>query len=385
MLLLAALAAGCGSKQPSAVVNWQLTDPTDEYPAQPEQTTDPWDIFTVEQESSDAPDAPTTEPGVITSIVYIYPTQAGATTTKAPAPGTNPPATAARTTTTAARTASTARTNPTTRTTATTRSTTNTTRTTTTVSTSSKHFSSPISIGSKEAALSAFNSAVKKVIDSRAGFNKSHMITYKDWVYDPALLEGLGIPGLGAWGDPSTYLTGALNTALNRGVHSATAHKGDANQLIKNPTWTMADLKDVTYSGKQGGDWTITVTVKDGFTRQEKRLFGNGTSGDSPIDRGPLYMATGDANLYDHMRADQVFTLLKNITALNVDPIDISETTSQVKFVAVLDGGGSFVSLSASYNQQLNLAEIKMLNGMQSYKNNVGSSSVTVTYDVFDY
>ena len=376
MLLLAALAAACGSK-PTSVDGYQ-TDPP-ETGTSAYSTTDPWDSFT-EDETGE-----TTEPGVLTSIVYIYPTDPTAATTKSNGnqnQTTKPPATNQGTTT---------RTNTTTSTTrpptATTRPTviTTTRPPTTTARPTTGNYANPITITSKDGALAAVNSAVQKVISNKVGFGKSHMITYKDWSYDPALLEGIPTVGLGNIFDPETWMNTALNGALSKGVRSATQHKGESTVLIKNPTWTMADLKDVTYSGMTNGNWTITITVKDGSTRQEKRLFGSGTSGDSPIDRGPLHMATGDGGIYDHMRADYIFSMVKKITVINADPIDISETTTQVKFVAVLDGGGNFVSLTATYNQQINLAEIKILNGVQSYKDNVGSGSVTVTYDEFDY
>jgi hypothetical protein len=373
MLLLAALAAGCGSK-PTSVDGYQ-TDPT-ETDTSAYSTTDPWASYT-EDETGE-----TTEPGVLTSIVYIYPTDPTAATTKSTAAQTQttkPPSTnlahptSTNTTTTKPTTAST---KP---------PTTTTKPPTTTAKPTTGNYPNPITITSKDGALAAVNSAVQKVISSKVGFGKSHMITYKDWSYDPALLEGIPTVGMGNLFDPETWMNTALNGALSKGVRSATQHKGESTVLLKNPTWTMADLKDVTYSGTTNGNWTITITVKDGATRQEKRLFGSGTSGDSPIDRGPLHMATGDGGIYDHMRADYIFNMVKKLTIVNADPIDISETTTQVKFVAVLDGGGNFVSLTATYNQQINLAEIKILNGVQSYKDNVGSGSVTVTYDEFDY
>ena len=357
-LLLAALAFGCGKKDPAAV---QLPDPTDGYGwMTTETTTEP------ETESEENTGEEETLPeGVYTSIVYLTsaPTTAKAsttTTTKVPVLSGN------ATTTTKAPGTST------------------TTTTTTTTKGATQSYANGINISSKDEALSRFNAAVKRAIDGKAGFAKSHMITYKDWAFDEGLLDGL--PDMIKMFNPTAYLSDALNTALGKGVRSATVHKGDSTNLIRNSQFTMGDLKDVTYAGKQGGEWTVTVLVKDGQTRQEKRLLSSGISGNSPIDKGPLHMATGDGNLYDHMSADRVFSLVKSsLSFINADPIDISESTSQVKFVARIDGEGKLISLQATYNQTINLKEIRILNGMDSYKDNTGSSSVTVTYDEFVY
>jgi len=375
MLLLAALAAGCNSK-PTSVEGWQSTDPTQSGTSY--YTDDPWGSFTESEPGGDG----TTEPGVLTSIVYIYPTDPTAATSKSTGNQTTKPPAANQTTST---------TKPPTATSATTKPPATTTKPpTTTAKPTTGNYANPITITSREGALAAVNSAVQKVIGNKVGFGKSHNVTYKDWSYDPAFLEDFSVQGIGGYGDVSTYLTPALGTALSRGMRTATQHKGESTVIIKNPTWTMADFKDtngITYSGMTNGNWTITINMKDGATRQEKRLFGSGTSGDSPIDRSPLHLATGDGELYDHMRADYIFSMVKNISIpllfISVDPIDISETTTQVKFVAVLDGGGNFVSLTATYNQQISLNEIKVVD--KTYQNNVGSGSVTVTYDEFDY
>ena len=362
-LLLAALAFGCG-KDPAAV---QLPDPSDDYGWMTQaQTT------TTEAGTEETTEEETLPEGVYTSIVYLTvppATQPGGTTAKPPVLSGN-----AATTTKAPGTNTT---------TTTTRATNTTTATTTTRGGATQYFPNGIGISSKEDALSKFNAAVKRALDSRAGFAKRHMITYKDWVFDQSLLEGL--PGAGLI-DPSSYISGPLNTALGKGVRSATCHKGDGTSLLRNSQFSMGDLKDVTYAGSQGKEWTVTVLVKDGQTRQEKRLFGSGISGNSPIDRGPLHMATGDGSLYDHMSADRVFSLVKSgLSFINADPIDISESTSQVKFVAKIDGEGKLVYLQATYNQTINLKEIRILNGLDSYRDNTGSSTVTVTFDEFVY
>ena len=256
------------------------------------------------------------------------------------------------------------------------------TSTPTSTTTATRAPGNAISINSKEAALSAFNTAVQKAVSGKAGFAKSHMITSQNWAFDPAFTDSLTIPGLSSFFDPNEYLSAALNTALGKGMRTATANKGSGNSLLTNSSFTMADLKDVTYTGSAGGQqWIVTLLVKDGETRQRRT---GGPTGSSPIDKGPLGLATGSAGLYDHMAADKVFSLVKSSFAIvNAEPIDISESTCQVKFVAKLDSEGRLVELQAAFNQTINLREITVLNGMQSFTNNQGSSAVTVTYDGF--
>ena len=369
-LLLAALAFGCGKKDPAAV---QLPDPSDGYGW---MTTAETTTGTQTEPEEATGEEETLPEGVYTSIVYLTSaptTQPGVTTAKPPVLSGNASATTKAPGNTTIPSVSTTK-PPATNAPAT---------TTTTKPGATQYYPNGINIAGKDEALSRFNAAVKRVIDGKAGFAKSHMITYKDWTFDQGLLDGL--PDVIKLFNPTQYLSDALNTALGKGIRSASVYKGDSSSLLKSSTLTMGDLKDVTYSGSAGGEWTVTLLVNDGQTRQEKRLFGNNkSSGTSPIDKGPLGLAA--ASIYDHMDADKVFGLIKDsFSFLNVEPIDVQENTSQVQFVAKLDGQGRFIELRATYNQTINLKDIRVLNGMQSYKDNKGSSAVTVTFDSFVY
>ncbi|MDR2753678.1 MAG: hypothetical protein LBB50_05165 [Oscillospiraceae bacterium] len=385
-LLLAALAFGCGPKT-NEVAGRQTGGKTasttasaiETTSATPPSSTDSFALTTTEApvSLSQTPAIPvaTVPPETIISYVYVTTPQgktkvsAASVTvpTKAPVPST-PAATQ----------------KPATKTSTTKKSTTTT-----------KYYANPITIGSNDEALRAFNSAVSGVINQKVGFNKSYKVTYKDWNFDPSLtnLENWGIPAnMDALirmyvGDPDTYLSTQLNAMLGKGVQAATAHKGDSTNLIKASTWGMGDLKSVSYAGAKGSDWTVTLNVNDGNTRQEKKFLSSGISGNSPIDKGPLNVATDvGAIVYDHMSAERVFGMVKSqLSFISADPIDISEATSQVKFTAKFDGEGKFISITASYNQVITIKEIKILNGSTSYKDNTGSATVTVTYDSFDY
>jgi len=341
-LLLAALIVGC-KNEPAAVVATQPEETTVElwtYPTLPEMETDPVEPTDAEPQETSSATTTTTR----------------ATTTSRP-----PTLSGSRTTT---------------KTTTTSRSATASTTTTT------RRAGSAITIGGKEEALRAFNSAVQNVTGGKAGFAKSHLISAGDWDFDQAFQDAAVVQALSGFVDADAYLSRILNDAINKGAPTASAQKGSASSLIKNSTLAMGDLKDVTYTGSAGGQWTITLSVKDGETRMKK---GGGRTGSAPIDKGPLNLAAG-SSLYDHMDAEKIFSLVKSsLSVLSVEPIDISESTSQVKFVAKLDAQGRLTELKATFNQTVNLRDIAILNGAQSYKDNKSTSAVTVTYDGFMY
>ena len=332
-----------------------------------ESTTNPWDILdgtkaseetTAEIEQTDATDAASTEDASVDVASADATTKTTKTTTAPPksTAGTN------KTTTTAKKTTTTAKT--------TTKATTTAAKTTTAAA------GSNINPDSKDAALAAFNSAVSKAVSGKSGFGKRHSITYTGWNFDDSLLDGLNIPG---FSNPVSYISDALNSALNNGVRTASNQKGNASQLIKNSTFTMSDMRDVAYSGSRGGDWTITLYVKDGETRKTNQA---SMTGSAPITKGPLNLATSGGTIHDHMNANRISTLIKGqLSLLSADPIDVSERTTGAKLVVKLDAKGRLKSITATYNQAINIREIKLLS--RSFKDITGSSAVTVIYDSF--
>jgi len=286
-------------------------------------------------------------------------------------------ATAAKTTTTAK--AATTRTNTPATTTRTTTRTTTTTRTATTAKAPTTA-SGSFNIASRDAALAAFNSGVAKVVNGRAGFAKSHLITRQGWNYDAALTNGLNIPLVG---DAASYISGQLGSALGNGIRTASNQKGSASLLIKNSNFTMTDMRDVTYA-RSGNEWTVTLLVKGGETRRKKP--NTGYTGTAPIAKGPLNHALGDGSVYDHMTADRIFSLIKDrLGLIQADPIDVSEATSNTKIVARLNTNGELKSFTVTYDQTINIREIRFLAGTTPFRNNTSSSAVTITFDAFLY
>ncbi|MCL2105707.1 MAG: hypothetical protein FWH26_01380 [Oscillospiraceae bacterium] len=252
--------------------------------------------------------------------------------------------------------------------------------------TNNQVFANPISINNKDQAFAAFNDSVRTVISKKPAMIKSHAVTWDNWLYTEETLEGLNLGGIGSLlGDPSKYLAKLTSDALLNGTRTSSAQKGDSNtQMIKACTWTMSDMKDVVYS-RDGSDWIITLTVKDGSTRQQQKLLSAPVSGSSPIDKGPLNYASN--NIYDHNSADKVFALLNNNLVLGsiFKPIDISEETRQTKFVARLDGEGKLTNLVCTYHQTILLTEIQVPLANKTYRDNMGSGSVRIHYTDFSY
>ncbi|MDR2524793.1 MAG: hypothetical protein LBC83_01150 [Oscillospiraceae bacterium] len=253
---------------------------------------------------------------------------------------------------------------------------------------STQFFANPITINSSEGALKAFNDSIARVMNAKPGFSKDHLVTYKNWSLDPNLQTALTFPIVG---DYSQTIFQSIGSAINSGARTATFYKGDTHNVLRNDPFAMGDLKDGGVSYKRdGSDWLVTLNVKNGSTRQQKKLFGSGVSGDSPIDKGPLALATGDGGVYDHMSADRIFSMINNynvnslVGVFSIEPIDISESTERVIFTARLDGEGKLISLVVTYNQTVNLSEVLVMSGTP-YKNNTGSASVKISFSDFSY
>ncbi|MDR1927850.1 MAG: hypothetical protein LBQ33_04335 [Oscillospiraceae bacterium] len=258
-----------------------------------------------------------------------------------------------------------------------------TTKTTTTKKATTKYFANPIAINSQEEALRAFNAAIQRVLDQKPGFSKSHAIGWDSWQFDQDMLV---IPSIPLVGEVTQVMSAALSAALSEGTQTAAVQKGDSHQLLQKSGFTMDHMKSVNYS-HDGSDWTVTLNVMDGSTRQQKRYLSSGISGNSPIDKGPLALATG-AKIYDHMTADRVFALVKeSLSILSADPLDVTESSSAIRFVAKIDGGGSLQSLTVTYNEAINIAEIAILKGGagNTFQDIKGSGKVKIVFRDFVY
>jgi hypothetical protein len=245
-----------------------------------------------------------------------------------------------------------------------------------------------IKITSSQNALDVFNTAIAKVLSDKPGYSKSHSVSYSNWNFDPNLFAGL--PQISVLGSYEKMVSSAMNQYLN-GLQTATAYKGESNSLLKASNFNMGNMRSVS-SSVDGSNVIITLNVSGGETRQEKRWLGDKlTVNNSPIDSGPFYLATGSPDLYDHMRADRLFSLIRNGFSgislggmLNMEPIDIGEKTNGVKVVATIDKYNHLKKMVLTYDTTITLYEVKVLAG-NDYKNSSGSGTVKVTWSDFSY
>jgi len=256
-----------------------------------------------------------------------------------------------------------------------------------------QNFANPINITSNEQALSRFNDTVGRVISGRAGFAKSHLVTYTGWQYDPAMLDlaNWGLPPqlAIAIGDPTALLSSTLEQALDRGANTASQTKGTQSVMIKNSTLAMGDLSSVSFT-RSGSDWIITLNVVNGETRQTKALLGTRFTGSAPIQKGPIHQAMDFGPvIHDHMSADRAFNWVRDtfsmglLGMLGADPIEVREQTTNARYVMTLDGGGNLKRLQCSYDQVLHIVEINFLG--RTFRDNRISTRVTINYDNFDF
>jgi len=398
--LLALLAFGCGNNMPGGT---QLTDPYEDAGA----TIAPWppmtepetedEYYTDEYEPTEYEDE-TDAADVAATTAQTAPgatQQPAATTTRAPgataAPTTTraPGATAAPTTTRAPTAAPT-----------TTRAPTQAPTQAPPGGTAQQVLNTPISISGNAQALERFNSTVGRVVSQRAGFNKSHGVAYSGFRFDPTMTDPTtwGIPPAIAsfiTGDPTQLLTQAIQSTIQDGAQTAQQQRGTPSVMIKNSTLRMEDLASVSYRQLANGNWEITLNVRNGTTHQTRPrlLAGSGFTGSAPIQRGPINQATdfsAGAIVYDHMSADRAFAFVASTFTLDLggpfslpaaQPVEIRESTTNARFVMLLDRNGNIISLQCTYDQLMEVLEIQFLGS--TFRDNRFSTRVTINYTNF--
>ena len=258
----------------------------------------------------------------------------------------------------------------------------------------------PIQIANDAQALQRFNDTVARVVNQRAGFNKSHGVAYSGFHFDPSMSDpaNWGIPpALAAFitGDPTQMLTQAIQSTMQDGAQTAQQARGTPSVMIQNSTLRMDDLRSVSFTQAGNGNWTITLNVNNGTTHQTRPrlLAGSGFTGSAPMQRGPIRQATDfgtGAIVYDHMCANRAFAFISSTFTLDLgglvplpaaQPVEIRESTTNGQYVMVLDRNGNIISLQATYNQLMEVLEIQFLGS--TFRDNRFSTRVTVTYTNF--
>lgn len=189
--------------------------------------------------------------------------------------------------------------------------------------------------------ISYYNTAMNKVISSKAGYTKKRTTVLGE-------LEGAG---------PIMKIDVAKQAVydfLGVGDLSYTNKKGEAKFLSK-AALTAADVKDAKCTAN-GNIYTITLTLADG-----KSIANDSAKTDnSPLKRSGLFVGADDKSEYDYKSAVNIYMGLKNSEDTDITAVD--ETTSKTTITMTVDSTtGKVTSYKASWHWDATLTGVKYL------------------------
>ena len=247
----------------------------------------------------------------------------------------------------------------------------------------------PIRINNNTEALAQFNSTINRVTSQRAGFNKRHAATNVNFQAG-ADLANINIPFLN---NAETWIRTLIQTVMGGAPTASRQERGRESVLIQNNQLSLNNgLSGISYTQQANGNWVITLNVSNATTTWRQ---GGATTGTPHMQRGPIRQVT-DADfgtgftgvVHDHMCASRANSFLGNTLQLDlggvatlptmITPTEITENTTNGRYVLTLDRNGNPISLVASYNQTINMVEATILT--QTTRNNRITSTVTITY-----
>ena len=212
---------------------------------------------------------------------------------------------------------------------------------TTAGSTTDKPAAGSTAPSSKADIIKYYNTAMNKVISSKAGYTKKRNTTLGE-------LEGAG---------PIMKFDVAKNAVydfLGVGDKDYVNKKGEA-KFLSQAALTEADVKDAKCV-PNGSVYTITLTLADG-----KSLANDSQKTDnSPLKRSGLLVGDSDKNEYDYKSAVNIYNGLKNTEETDITSVD--ETTSKTTITITVDSKtGNIQSLNASWHWDATLTGVKYL------------------------
>lgn len=194
---------------------------------------------------------------------------------------------------------------------------------------------------SKADIIKYYNTAMNKVVSSKAGYTKTRHT-------DLGQLEGAdAIMKIQVAAD-------AVNSFLGVGDTKYVNKKGEAKYLSQ-AALTEADVKDAKCV-PNGDIYTITLTLADG-----KSVANDSTKTDnSPLKRSGLFVGNDDKSEYDYKSAVNIYVGLKNSEDTDIGAVE--ETTSKTTItIKVNSKTGNIQSYNASWHWDANLTDVKYL------------------------
>ena len=192
---------------------------------------------------------------------------------------------------------------------------------------------------SKADIIKYYNTAMNKVVSSKAGYKKVRHT-------DLTKLEGAeAIMKIKIAAD-------AVNDFLGVGDKEYINKKGEA-KFLSQAALTEADVKDAKCV-PNGNIYTITLTLADGKSiANDSQKTDNGS-----LKRSGLYVGADDKSEYDYKSAVNIYMGLKNSEDTDIKAVD--ETTSKTTITIKVDSTtGNVQSLNASWHWEAALEKVK--------------------------
>lgn len=215
-------------------------------------------------------------------------------------------------------------------------------------------------IPSSKADIAAYyNTAINKVISSKAGFSKKRVTSLSN--LDGGALLKMDI------------VVNEVNKFLGVGTVDYKNTKGKAGEMSK-ASLTANDITSATC--KQSGDnYVITMTLKNGTSKAS----GSGASDTNAIGRTGVYCGTGDKTAFDYKNASNIHTGINNIDNGGVE--SVVEDNKNVKVTATVNSKtGNLVSLNISYDWHVEMTNVKYILTIKSAS---GDAKTSVAFSNF--
>lgn len=191
---------------------------------------------------------------------------------------------------------------------------------------------------SKADIVACYNSAINKVVSSKAGFKKSRETVMHN-------LDGGALLKI-------QLVVDMVNDFLGVGTESWDNKKGEQNNLSK-ASLTEADLTGATCADNNG-IYTITLNLKNG----ESSAKAGSNSDTSPLQRAGVYAGKGDKKAYDYKNSENIHTAINGVDDCTAE--SAIEKVTNTKIVAVVDSKtGKLQSLTASWDWYVELTQVK--------------------------
>ncbi len=191
----------------------------------------------------------------------------------------------------------------------------------------------------KEEIVAAYNNAVNKVVDEKAGYTKSRNTVVKE-------MNG---------GDLMSLAEGVVKDFLGDGITNYTNTKGTSKYFL-NASLTADNVTDATCQ-LSDGNYIITLNLKDGQSTATK----SSSRDTSALAKSGLFTGNVANSDYDYLSSASIYSAATSASSsLKIESIKSKNTN--VKIVAAIDAAtGKLVTLTIDYDWTVEMSNVKYI------------------------